>query len=238
MTHACTYITVIIFYLGHGKSNTGDWCFHDGFITFRDIVELYSQHFQHRTLTILTDCSHSGAWVNACFDYLDERGVQPCGHSAKEKGVLITVYASCRPEEIAATKSFLVKGLANDKNCGEMIRSGKLSDVQHFCGVPTTMNRCEKSIEESCALQSELTWKRWREGQRVRVVRGKDHGRAAWHYVLLDDDLGKIREFEAKVKEGRVDVACYGQVLKSGYGENPSNEVKDEIDQKYHAVYS
>jgi len=33
-------------------------------------------------------------------------------------------------------------------------------------------------------------------------------------------------------------VANYGYVLKSGWGEDPPNEVKDWIDKSYNAVYS
>ncbi len=38
---------VILYYIGPGKKGTGDWCFSDGFISFRDIMQLYT----YRTYT-------------------------------------------------------------------------------------------------------------------------------------------------------------------------------------------
>ena len=45
----CSYnyfLLVTVYYLGHGKRDTGDWCFQDGFITFSDIAELYSRYLR------------------------------------------------------------------------------------------------------------------------------------------------------------------------------------------------
>ena len=232
-------LPVIVFYLGHGKRDTGDWCFQDGFITFSDIAELYSRYLRGRVLTIITDCSHSGAWTNACLDYLDEKGVRPCGHSAKEKGILIKVFASCRPEERAATNCFFVQAAENNTNTDD--NSGtlyyytpkELSKSQHCYGASTTDITCKKSAEEACALQPELTWRKWREKKRIHLVRGTDRGRAAWHYVLLDDDPEKTREFHQAVASGNVDVADYGKLLKSGWGRDPPQEVEDEVFRPY-----
>ena len=119
-------------------------------------------------LTIVADCSHSGAWTNACLDYLDERGVRPCGYSAKEKGILIKVFASCQPEERAATNCFFVQVAINDPTSGNIIyyTTMALNESQHSYGAITNTVTCKKSIEEACALQPEFTWRKWREEQR------------------------------------------------------------------------
>ena len=31
-------------------------------------------------------------------EFLDEQGVQPCGHKAREKGMIIKVFTSCKSE--------------------------------------------------------------------------------------------------------------------------------------------
>ena len=224
-----------MYYLGHGKRDTGDWCFQDGFITFSDIAELYSCYLRGRVLAIASDCSHSGAWTNACLDYLDERGVRPCGHSAKEKGILIKVYASCQPQERAATNCFFVQAATIDPTSGSLTyyTTMELNESQHCYGVNTTRITCQKSIEEACALRPEFTWRNWREGERIHLVRGKGHGRAAWHYVLLDDDPEKTREYHQAVASGDINVADYGKLLKSGWGRDPPQEVKDEIYRPY-----
>ncbi|MCU7611583.1 hypothetical protein [Anaplasma capra] len=63
------------------------------------------------------------------------------------------------------------------------------------------------------------------------LVRGKDKGRAAWHYVLVDK--GKREMFLAKSKSGSMDVALYGEILYSGWGENPPDDVVKRIEEEF-----
>ena len=63
------------------------------------------------------------------------------------------------------------------------------------------------------------------------MVRGKD--RAVWHYVLLVDDEGIIEMFLQTVQSGNVDLADFGEVIKSGWGQNPPDDVKEWIQKKY-----
>ncbi len=63
--------------------------------------------------------------------------------------------------------------------------------------------------------------------QRVFLVRGTDRGRKAWHYLLIDED--KYESLEAASKTGSLDVKDYGKILKSAFGEEPPQKVKDEI---------
>ena len=229
----------VIYYIGNGQRNTGDWCFSDGFITFRDIAACYNSFFHGRVLTIVADCSYSGNWVKACCQYLDEQGVRACGHSADKKGILLKVIASCKPTEVAASPCFSVRCAVNDKNKGGMAYYGgrKLRETQHSYGINFTAIQCDKKFEEPCALSPDYTWRKRNEGNRVYLVRGKDRSRPAWHYVLLVDDEDTVKAFHEKVKEGTVDVANYGEVLKSGWGENPPNEIKDWIDKNFQGVY-
>ena len=236
----CLDILGIIYYIGNGKRNTGDWCFSDGFVTFGDITALYSSLFRGQVLSIVSDCSYSGNWVKACCQYLDEQGVQPCGHSADKKGILLKVYASCKPTEVAATPCFSVQCVVNDKNNGSMsyYLGRKLRKTQHSYGVNYTDIRCGKKFEEPCALPPEHTWHKWLENQRVYLVRGSDHGRPAWHYVLLVDDEETIKIFKEKTQgeaagTETINVSNFGQVIKSGWGKEPPNQVRDWIDKNY-----
>ncbi|QKX03073.1 hypothetical protein GOY07_02600 [Wolbachia endosymbiont of Litomosoides sigmodontis] len=65
----------------------------------------------------------------------------------------------------------------------------------------------------------------------IYLVRGKDRGRSAWHYVLVDKD--KKEMFLAKSRTGSMDVADYGEVLYSGWGEDPSPEIVDKINEEF-----
>ncbi|QXK92002.1 hypothetical protein HL033_00205 [Neoehrlichia mikurensis] len=63
------------------------------------------------------------------------------------------------------------------------------------------------------------------------LVRGKDKGRCAWHYVLVDKN--KREMFLAKSRSGSIDVALYGQILYSGWGENPPEDIVKKIEDEY-----
>ncbi|WP_169193100.1 hypothetical protein [Anaplasma platys] len=65
------------------------------------------------------------------------------------------------------------------------------------------------------------------------LVRGKDKGRPAWHYVLVDKH--KREMFLARSKSGSMDVALYGEILYSGWGENPSEDVVQKIKDEFGA---
>ena len=160
--------------------------------------------------------------------------MQPCGHKAREKGMIINMFASCKSNEIPTEYRYTVSVIKNDKNTGKQVLSlNELSEIQNPDGVDSSILRCKhKSIDEPCTLQPGYTWRKFSVGSRIFLVRGKDRGRPAWHYVLLIDDEDVKTEFRAKVASGRVDVADYGQVLKSGWGNNPPNEVKEEIEKE------
>ena len=63
--------------------------------------------------------------------------------------------------------------------------------------------------------------------ERVYLVRGKDRGRAAWHYVLAKKHL--LGLFLKLTKGGRLDVADFGAVLRSGWGKDPPEGTGDKI---------
>ena len=158
-------LLVVLYYIGAGRRGTGDWCFEDGFITFRDIAQLYlraSHNFKGRVLTIVSDCSYSGCWVRDCMQFLDEQGVQPCGHKAREKGMVINVFASCKSNEIPTEYSFSVSGIDNDENTGEMgfWPSQQLLETQTTHHLNSSHLNCNtKTINKPCTLPPGLTWR-------------------------------------------------------------------------------
>ena len=65
---------------------------------------------------------------------------------------------------------------------------------------------------------------------RVYLVRGKDKGKPAWHYVKVEKHL--LGLFLKRAKEGNLDVADYGTVLESGWGNNPPEDTRKKIVKK------
>ena len=63
--------------------------------------------------------------------------------------------------------------------------------------------------------------------ERIYLVRGTDRGKPAWHYVLADKHL--LGLFLKKTNGGSVDVADFGTVLCSGWGQNPPAGTIDQI---------
>ena len=223
------YVAVIIQYIGPGKKVTGDWCFEDGYINFSDLVHLYTEHFRGKSMEVYCDCSYSGNWVQIAKNFMDDAGIQPCGHSARNTGMLFKVRASCRPNQVGSSLLYSARGRANDKNTGVLFvyQSKEIGPDQTTYGIDFTSITCKRGIDDMCALSPDFTFKKQKDMDRIYLVRGKDKGREAWHYVLLVDDTETQKLFKEKLKEGSVDMADYGLVLKSGWGKDPPQKVRD-----------
>ena len=170
-------------------------------------------------------------------EFLDDQGVQPCGHKSREKGTLIKVYASCGPTQIPTQYQFSVHGAANDKNTGQMFSytSKQLLATQQTYSLNSTVIRCgNEDIELECMLRAGCTWKEWRRRERIELIVDESQGRPSWQYVLLDDDDEKEWEFKEKKAKGEpVDVAQYGRILESGWGKEPPNEAWHDIEKEF-----
>ena len=160
------------------------------------------------------------------------------GHSARAANILIKVRASCRSHQIPHSLLYSARGRGNDKNTGALyVKTGKfeIEQNQRVSDIDSTVITCKKGVtfKDSCSLPDDYTWHKKSEEDRVYLVRGKDRGKQAWHYVLVVDDEEMVEMFLAKVKSGNVEVADYGQVLKSGWGQEPPDEVREWIKKKY-----
>ena len=66
-------------------------------------------------------------------------------------------------------------------------------------------------------------------GERMYLVRGKNRGKLAWYYVQVEKALLPL--FLRRANGGSLDVADFGLVLKSGWGEDPPENVKKNINE-------
>ena len=167
MKYKCIFhlkISVVLHYIGAGESGTGNWCFEDGFITFRDITQLYQRAMRHnfkgRVLTIVSDCSYSGCWVRDCMEFLDEQGVQPCGHKAREKGMIIKVFASCKSNEVPTEYHYTVHGICSKTRFGMIgFYPYKKLEEQTTDRLNSSLLNCDSnSIYSPCTLPPGITW--------------------------------------------------------------------------------
>ena len=202
------------------------------------------QHFKGKILGVTCNCSYSGSWAKACGEFLTEHGVRPCAHSAKAKGILISVKALSRDTEIPFRLLGSIRVYDNDKNTRALGGWGdgwEVTKGQHIQSTQTTLIRCEnKSIDASCALGSDLSWTKLLHNQRIFLVRGRDKGRPAWLYAQLVDDDETVRIF-TELTQGEnsgihtINIEDHGQVIKSGWGHDPPNDVKEYMQKNYGA---
>ena len=179
--------------------------------------------------------------------FLDEQKVGPCGHSARDKEILIKVYSSCLSSQVPRKLSFSIHGCKNDNKTGnqrfcviECIRNrSKIADGQHTIGVDFTEIQCSnKNIESECVIFPNATWDAWSMRERIYLTKGMDGDKPAWHYVLLVDSDDIILDYVEKTQgeqagKSTIDVSNYGIILQSGFGEKPPQHVKDWLTQKY-----
>ena len=95
-------------------------------------------------------------------EFLDEQGIQPCGHKAREKGMIIKILASCKYNEIPTEYCHSMSGMGNDKSTGAVIfmMSKQLSETQTTACIDSSHINCDsRSIAEPCTLPPGLTWR-------------------------------------------------------------------------------
>ena len=217
----------LLWYTGHGERGTGNWCFKDGAITFDDIFGLYMDHLRGKRLTVVSDCSYSGNWVKDCVKKMDEIGILSCGHHTREQGILLKVFSSCQENEEATIGTYS-KAIGNNEKKGITFSVKQLDSGQNTWYGDFRYINCRKKPSEQCEIRSNSTWEdRIINFSLVYVVRGKDKGKPAWHYVLVDK--AKVEEFKIQIKTGTIDVANYGKVLYSGWGNDPPENIVTKI---------
>ena len=94
-------------------------------------------------------------------EFLDKQGVQPCGHKAREKGMVIKVLTSCMFDEIPTEYRYSVSGICNYTNTGLMAfyPIETLLETQTTDRINSSLLSCNsKTIKKPCTLPFGLTW--------------------------------------------------------------------------------
>jgi len=65
----------------------------------------------------------------------------------------------------------------------------------------------------------------------VFLTQGKYLGVYTWHYVKVEG--AKLAIFQNAIKKGTIDAAEYGEILYSGWGLNPPEDIRKKVDSLY-----
>ena len=66
---------------------------------------------------------------------------------------------------------------------------------------------------------------------KVFLTQGKYLGVYTWKYVKID--VLKLPLFQNELKSGSIDASKYGEVLFSGWGMNPPDDIRKQVDALY-----
>ena len=169
-------------------------------------------------------------------EFLDEQRVQPCGHKAREKGMIIKVFTSCKSYEIPTEYRYSVSGVFNKKTGFMSFKGGEqLTNKQITVNFTSSKLRCSsKTIDKPCTLEPQYTWKDVIAGYRIELVHDEDQGRPVWCYILLEDDDEIRKKYEDQYQTcSWTDLKRYGKILAEGFGEKPPNDIKNKINKEY-----
>ena len=170
--------------------------------------------------------------MKECAKVYDDQGILYCGHHSREKGILINVFTSCQAYQEATILAYENECMNIVENDLLFMGNKTLSSGQTTINALFTKIGCNNKPEEECKYtRSNKTWKNTILGARVYKVCGKDGDKPAWHYVLVDED--KVQEFKDKVATGTIDVSDYGEVLYSGWGKDPPQDIIDKVDHRF-----
>ena len=223
--------TVGIDYLGHSEKDTGNWCFRDGTISFSEVFSLYKQHCPGKLLTIQSDCCHSGQWATDCAKTLDSLGVPPCGHRSRERGILLRVFASCKPHQKASEPGHSMEAMLVGDDGVAKVQAVSLKDQESTWFSGTKLVCCHDP-DNPCPKNtfSQLKWMDGVVGHfPVKKFSRKEQGKQVWRYLMLKDASKETAEaFRAEMKKNpSLKLSKWGFVLLEGEGEKLPSDVEN-----------
>ena len=223
----------MVHYLGHSEEGTGNWCFKDGTISFQEIFDLYRQYCPGKALGIVSDCCYSGNWVRDCAKVLDKLGIPPCGHRAREQGILVKVFASCQPDQKAAEPCYSVEAVTM-KNDGTQIYQARQPAQQTLAWFDNTKLVCCRAPDSPCP-RNTFQHLKWEDGVdrefNIRWIKRKEGGVYKWYYIMLHragDEYAAA--FDAQFdRDPALQLSDWGYVLESGQGTDIPQEIKEKV---------
>ena len=223
----------MLIYLGHSEVGTGNWCFKDGTISFQEIFDLYRRCSPGKALSIQSDCCYSGNWVRACAKTLDRLGIPPCGHRAKEQGILLKVFASCQPDQKATEPCHSVEGVTVSDNGAQITTCHQLTQ-QRSARFSSSRLVCCRAPDSPCPRNTfkHLKWEDGVDGKfNIRPIKRRGGRADKWYYIMLHragDEYAAA--FDAQFdRDPALKLSDWGYVLESGEGRNIPQEIRKKV---------
>ena len=184
-------------------------------------------------MTIVSDCCYSGNWVRDSAKALDRLGIPPCGHWAREQGILVKVFASCKPDQKATEPCYSVEAVTVLDD-GTVLNNAMQLTQQRSAWFDGTKLVCCRTPAFPCS-RSTLQHLKWENGLdrkfNVRQIKRKEGGADKWYYIMLHragDEY--VAAFDAQVdRDPALQLSDWGYVLESGQGTDIPREIKKKV---------
>eukprot|EP01084_Bolivina_argentea_P177818 307502_1 len=62
-------LKIAIYYTGHGQAGTGNWCFSDGVVALKEVINIIIKYWKNNSVLIMADCCYSGNWALSLRDF-------------------------------------------------------------------------------------------------------------------------------------------------------------------------
>ena len=173
--------------------------------------------------------------MSDCAETLDSLRIPPCGHKARERGVLLRVFTSCKPDQKAAEPGYSMKAMLVDE--GGMVMGSAMSfESQQSTWFSGTKLVCCQGPDSACPKSafSQLKWMdSVKRGLPVKLAVTKEQGKDQWHYLMLKDASEETAQaFEAELKKNPSPrLGRWGVVLSEGEGRQPPVDIKEQIEE-------
>ena len=170
-----------------------------------------------------------------CAKTLDQLGIPPCGHRARERGVLIKVFASCQPDQKAAEPCCSVEGVALDDDGSTLIYVKQLTRQKPTWFDGTGLVCCRSPADSPCP-ESTFKHLKWEDGVGghlpVRRIKRKEGEAYKWYYIMLNrasKEYGSTFRSQFD-KDPAMCLSNWGYVLESGEGRDIPQEIHGKVD--------
>ena len=169
-----------------------------------------------------------------CAETLDRLGIPPCGHRAREQGILVKVFASCQPDQKAAEPCYSVEAVTVADN-GTQIISAKQLSQQRSARFDSTRLVCCRAPDSPCPRNTfqHLKWEDDADTKlNIQQIKRKEGGVYKWYYIMLHragDEYAAAFSAQCK-RDPALQLSDWGYVLESGQGTDIPQEIQEKVD--------